>query len=145
MSTTQQMGSARRRAIPGMAASGSLTRPESPAVEQRSIEASQEVPAAGSTPPDEPRSRPPRSPEKPVRGTGRAADYGATQLANFRLPVDVLRRYQSLVRESEERHPRLRKQSLTEVVIALLEEGPETADEIAELIRRKRLAENAED
>jgi hypothetical protein len=29
-------------------------------------------------------------------------------------------------------------------VIALLEEGPQTADEVAELIRRKRLAEHEE-
>jgi predicted transcriptional regulator len=32
----------------------------------------------------------------------------------------------------------------TELVIALLEEGPQTADEVAELIRRKRTAEHAE-
>ena len=37
---------------------------------------------------------------------------------------------------------RLRRPSLTELVIALLEEGPQTADEVAELIRRKRAAEH---
>ena len=37
---------------------------------------------------------------------------------------------------------RLRQPSLTELVIALLEEGPQTADEVAELIRRKRAAEH---
>ena len=39
---------------------------------------------------------------------------------------------------------RLRRPSLTELVIALLEEGPQTADEVAELIRRKRAAEHEE-
>ncbi len=53
-------------------------------------------------------------------------------------------RFRALVREAEDRHPRLRKQSLTELVIALLEEGPQTADEVADLIRRKRLAEDGD-
>jgi hypothetical protein len=39
-------------------------------------------------------------------------------------------------------HPRLRRASLTEVLIALLEEGPRTPDEIADLIWRKRAAEH---
>jgi hypothetical protein len=47
------------------------------------------------------------------------------------------------VREAEDQHPRLRRPSLTELVIALLEEGPETASAVAELIRRKRAAEHA--
>ena len=71
-----------------------------------------------------------------------AADYAATRLANFRIPVDLHDRYRRLVREAELRHPRLRRPSLTEVVIALLEEGPSTPDEVAELIRRKRAAEH---
>jgi hypothetical protein len=74
----------------------------------------------------------------------RSVDYSVTRLVNFRLPVDVHDRFRALVRDAEERHPRLRKASLTELVIALLEEGPQTADEVAELIRRKRIAENEE-
>jgi hypothetical protein len=64
---------------------------------------------------------------------------------NFRIPVDLHDRYRRLVREAEERHPRLRRPSLTELVVALLEEGPTTADEVAETIRRKRAAEHAEE
>ncbi len=71
-------------------------------------------------------------------------DYASTRLVNFRIPVDLHDRVRALVREAEDRHPRLRKQSLTELVIALLEEGPQTADEVADLIRRKRLAEHEE-
>ena len=57
--------------------------------------------------------------------------------------MDLHDRFRGLVREAEARHPRLRRPSLTELVIALLEEGPQTADEVAELIRRKRAAEHA--
>ena len=71
-----------------------------------------------------------------------AADYASTRLVNFRIPVDLHDRFRGLVREAEVRHPRLRRPSLTELVIALLEEGPQTADEVAELIRRKRAAEH---
>ncbi len=70
-----------------------------------------------------------------------AVDYGATRLVNFRLP-HLHDRYKQLVREIELRHPRLRHPSLTELVIALLEEGPVDADHAAELIRRKRAAEH---
>jgi hypothetical protein len=70
-----------------------------------------------------------------------AADYASTRLVNFRIPVDLHDRYRQLVREAEQRHPRLRHPSLTELVIALLEEGPSTADEVAEVIRRKRVDE----
>ena len=73
-----------------------------------------------------------------------AADYASTRLVNFRIPVDLHDRFRGLVREAEVRHPRLRRPSLTELVIALLEEGPQTADEVAELIRRKRAAEHEE-
>jgi len=62
---------------------------------------------------------------------------------NFRIPVDLHDRYKQLVRDAEQRHPRLRRPSLTELIIALLEEGPGTADEAAELIRRRRAAEHA--
>jgi hypothetical protein len=61
---------------------------------------------------------------------------------NFRLPADLHDRFKGLVRDAEQRHPRLRHPSLTELVIALLEEGPADADEVAELIRRKRVAEH---
>ncbi|MGO9751007.1 MAG: hypothetical protein ACLP8S_13295 [Solirubrobacteraceae bacterium] len=61
---------------------------------------------------------------------------------NLRLPVDLHDRFKQLVREAEARHSRLRHPSLTELVIALLEEGPGDADEVAELIRRKRAAEH---
>ena len=71
-----------------------------------------------------------------------AADYASTRLVNFRIPVDLHDRFRGLVREAEINHPRLRRPSLTELVIALLEEGPQTADEVAELIRRQRAAEH---
>jgi hypothetical protein len=73
-----------------------------------------------------------------------AADYATTRLVNFRIPVDLHDRFRQLVREAERAHLRLRHPSLTELIIALLEEGPETADEVAELIRRKRAAEHEE-
>jgi len=71
-----------------------------------------------------------------------AADYASTRLVNFRIPVDLHDRFRGLVREAEIDHPRVRRPSLTELMIALLEEGPQTADEVAELIRRKRAAEH---
>jgi hypothetical protein len=61
---------------------------------------------------------------------------------NFRIPVDLHDRYRQLVHQTELEHPRLRHPSLTEVVIALLEEGPVDAGELAELIRRKRACEH---
>jgi hypothetical protein len=79
-----------------------------------------------------------------VRPRWASEDYSATRLANFRLPVDLHDRFRRLVAEVEQRHPRLRRPSLTEVIIALLEEGPTTPEEVAELIRRKRAAEHAE-
>jgi hypothetical protein len=63
---------------------------------------------------------------------------------NFRIPVDLHDRFRQLVRDTEQDHPRLRHPSLTELVIALLEEGPQTVDEVAELIRRKRASEHEE-
>ncbi|HEX3978947.1 MAG TPA: hypothetical protein VHW96_21940 [Solirubrobacteraceae bacterium] len=86
----------------------------------------------------------PRRPRTVLRGR-RAADYATTRLVNFRIPVDLHDRYRQLVRDSEQRHPRLRHPSLTELVIALLEEGPATVDEVAAVIRRKRAAEHAEE
>lgn len=126
MSATQPMPSPRRRPIPGMA--------------------SQPGPAS-----DEPAEAPPdvrvdvrRDVRAPAAERRPATDYSSTRLVNFRIPADLHDRFRALVREAEDRHPRLRKQSLTELVIALLEEGPQTADEVAELIRRKRLAEHEE-
>lgn len=78
------------------------------------------------------------------RDQHRAADYASTRLVNFRIPVDLHDRFRALIREVEDEHSRLRRPSLTELVIALMEEGPQTPDEVAELIRRKRAAEHAE-
>ena len=83
-----------------------------------------------------------RTAREPVIERRPAADYASTRLVNFRIPVDLHDRFRGLVREAEIDHPRLRRPSLTELVIALLEEGPQTADEVAELIRRRRAAEH---
>jgi hypothetical protein len=131
VSAGQPMGAVRRRGIPGMAIQTGSPEIEPPAGEPE-LELAP-APAPG---------RPRRQVAKAGPGSRRAADYSATRLVNFRLPVDLHDRFRALVREAEARHPRLRKASLTELLIALLEEGPTTADEVAELIRRKRLAEH---
>jgi hypothetical protein len=93
--------------------------------------------------PGEPSERVEARSNRGPRGDRRpAADYASTRLVNFRIPVDLHDRFRGLVREAEVRHPRLRRPSLTELVIALFEEGPQTADEVAELIRRKRAVEH---
>jgi hypothetical protein len=74
-----------------------------------------------------------------------AADYSSTRLANFRLPVDLHDRYRELVHQAQLQHPRLRRLSLTEVLVALMEEGPQTPAEVAELVRRKRAYEHSEE
>jgi hypothetical protein len=76
---------------------------------------------------------------------GRSGDYSATRLVNFRLPVDLHDRYRRLVQEVEREHPRLRRPSLTEVIVALLEEGPDDVDGLAAVIRRKRASEYDEE
>ena len=152
MSEAQPMPSVRRRPIPGMA-----SQPIAPPRRRRRAK-----PITTST---MMRWRPRREASTtaltggndaaPVRSDGRrrtarepvierrpAADYASTRLVNFRIPVDLHDRFRGLVREAEIDHPRLRRPSLTELVIALLEEGPQTADEVAELIRRKRAAEH---
>ena len=149
MSSTEQMPSSRRRPIPGMP-----TRPDPVELPVASAAAGTvndpKIETAAS-----PRQRPdagePRRVKRPTKGSvapsseqRRAVDYASTRLVNFRIPVDLHDRFRALVREAEDRHPRLRKQSLTELVIALLEEGPRTADEAADMIRRKRLAEHEE-
>lgn len=161
MTPQPPMPSARRRPIPGMGTQAPAPGPHAP-----------QQPPAGAR---EPRLSPPRpepelspvpqssaSPSPPAtdaHGVGHevtssaengghrraASDYASTRLVNFRIPVDLHDRYRRLVREAEERHPRLRRPSLTELVVALLEEGPTTADEVAETIRRKRAAEHAEE
>jgi hypothetical protein len=155
MSAPEPMPSVRRRPIPGMT-SQQVTSPPSPppvhapqptdadgsaiappAVEQPAIapdrNSSTESEAAQARQSDQSDERPTRRP---------ATDYSATRLANFRIPVALLDRYRQLVREAEDRDPRLRRPSVTEVVIGLLQEGPQTPDEIAELIRRKRADEH---
>lgn len=135
MSVAKPMGSLRRGPIPGMnntSATGSpaSTRPtEPPEPELASAPTAAEASAAAA---------------QPAAGRWPSADYSATRLANFRLPVDLHDRYRQLVRDVELRHPRLRRPNLTEVIIALLEEGPSTVDEVAELIRRKRAHEHSE-
>lgn len=122
MSTSPEMPSIRRRAIPGLATAPSP--PPPPAV------------------PDADVANEPRQPRLPRTERRPAADYGSTRLVNFRLPIDLHDRYKALVREAEARHPRLRHPSLTELLIGLLEEAPADADGVAELIRRKRAAEH---
>jgi hypothetical protein len=75
----------------------------------------------------------------------RAQDYAATRLVNFRIPVDLHDRFKRILRDVEDEHPRLRKPNLTELLIGLLEEGPQTADGVAAVIRRKRAAEHSEE
>lgn len=155
MTGPQPMPSVRRRAIPGMASQ----RPGAPPPVTDTAPAATEQPsvsdgAAESVASPEPSPSVQESDtrrgregyiaaEEPGRpGRHPAADYASTRLVNFRIPVDLHDRYRWLVREAEGRHPRLRHPSLTELVIALLEEGPATADEVAELIWRKRAAEH---
>jgi hypothetical protein len=157
--TEPEIPSLRRRPIPGMSAN---TRPQTaPAMPETdpgaiavAIAAPTEAPAStepASAPARRRRSRRtgPQDGEsssepanEPLPERRPAADYATTRLVNFRLPADLHDRYKQLVREAEERHARLRHPSLTELIIALLEEGPATADEVAELIRRKRAAEH---
>ncbi len=163
-----QMPSARRRPIPGMtSAPTSVPPPPATALEcvsetdlapvelapaVRAEETSSGSPAPGDaslvdarevTAPD--RRRPPgASSTSSAEATRRrpSRDYASTRLVNFRIPVDLHDRYKRLVREVEQTHLRLRHPSLTEVLIGLLEEGPDTVDRIAALIRRKRASEH---
>ena len=150
MSPAQPMPSVRRRPIPGMASQPIVppSPPPSPAPADDHVE--DDAPAR-----ELEVSMTEANEAAPIRSNGRprvarvteierapAADYTSTRLVNFRIPVDLHDRFRGLVREVEIDHPRLRRPSLTELVIALLEEGPQTADEVAELIRRKRAAEH---
>jgi hypothetical protein len=158
--TGEAMPPARRRPIPGMtAAASALPPPQSPSETESagSERPSAAVQAPGPSGGSRRRARDSASSSAPTNGGARqagptgengsyrrrpAADYATTRLVNFRIPVDLHDRYRQLVREAEQRHPRLRHPSLTELVIALLEEGPATGDEVADLIRRKRAAEH---
>jgi hypothetical protein len=133
------MRPARRRLIPGTEAS------HPPAIHPTT------TPGKQSSRPTAPtRSAARRSPERHPGSEAADRDvsrrpsknYAATRLVNFRLPTDLHDRYKQLVHEVEERFPRLRHPSLTELIIALLEEGPADAAEVAELIRRKRAGEH---
>lgn len=157
MTPAQQMPSL-RRPMPGMAitasappppdlpASSDPTAKDRPATAERQPAADRPTPAA-KNPASRTRRRrgadtaaPRAAGEAPRRYP--AADYATTRLVNFRIPVDLHDRFRQLVQDVEREHPRLRRPSLTELVIGLLEEGPQTADEVAELIRRKRAAEH---
>ena len=163
-----QMPSARRRPIPGMT-SAATAAPASPAKGLHGggatdLAAAVVVPAAkpdlplsdsaareaaSGSGPGLPRSGADRRPARAsstnsvgVASRRPSRDYASTRLVNFRIPVDLHDRYKRLVRDVEQTHLRLRHPSLTEVLIGLLEEGPDTADEIAAVIRRKRAAEH---
>lgn len=127
MSKRQQMPSV-RRPMPGMTGTTPVPPPPKPKDTER--------------PGVSPVNAPPHAEQRQRRP---ATDYSTTRLVNFRIPVDLHDRYRQLVQETEREHPRLRKPSLTELVIAMLEEGPQTIGEVAELIRRKRAAEHEED
>ncbi len=159
MSGAQPMGSVRRR-IPGMtsqraAADAAAVVDAAPLAMPGSALEDAVAPVAPEpmTPASDesaPVKRGPKRAPRTARTTAAATvperrppvDYASTRLVNFRIPVDLHDHYRTLVREAEVSHPRLRRPSLTELVIALLAEGPETADEVAELIRRKRAAEH---
>lgn len=151
MSAPEPMPSVRRRPIPGMTSQPATPTPPDPMPQSTDADASAiSTPAAEEwalAPDDDPETVPDapqlvRSDQAGRRARWPAADYSATRLANFRIPVALLDRYRQLVREAEDRDPRLRRPSFTEVVIGLLQEGPTTPDEVAGLIRRKRAAEH---
>ena len=137
MSTASEMPPARRRPIAGMpAAKPTPTTSDTPSAH-----------GAGFPSPDVPGSRdvvprPALPPSTAPAGAQRSDDYGVTRLVNFRLPVDLHDRCKALVRDVEVLYPRLRHPSVTELLIALLEEGPTDAAAAADLIRRKRAAEH---
>jgi hypothetical protein len=158
VSAPEPMPTVRRRPIPGMTSQPPTAAPSSPPYPETTVtpETTASSPLSGEPEQthepigsdarsgDERRRGPVSPPATPDAASRRrpAADYAATRLANFRIPVDLHDRYRDLVRDAERHHPRLRRASLTEVIIALLEEGPGTADEVAELIWRKRAAEH---
>jgi hypothetical protein len=139
MSAVTPMSGLRRRAMPGMP-----SHPEPPTTTDEARDALVPSPPVPAVPGISAAGGPRRGPGVgDGEGRWRAEDYSATRLANFRLPVDLHDRYRRLVADVERDHPRLRHPSLTEVIIALLEEGPSTPDGVAELLRRKRVDEHA--
>jgi hypothetical protein len=156
MSSSEPMPSARRRRIPGMVSEPATPPAPDPSRADQLVAGAQ---VAGTSVTAPPIPEEPGHVEAPSSGALQgdrrssvggpperrpAADYASTRLVNFRIPVDLHDRFRGLVREADVRHPRLRRPSLTELVIALLEEGPQSGDEVAELIRRKRAAEHEE-
>ena len=148
MSRAAGMPSTRRRPIPGMTPNAADVQP--PVAEPLSASA----PAHRLDPDSAAEPTAARAPvASPTPGLVSEAhaerhqveDYGTTRLVNFRLPVELHDRYKRLVRDVEEQCPKLRHPSLTEVVIALLSEGPSMPEDVAELIRRKRAAEHGAD
>jgi hypothetical protein len=165
-----QMPSARRRPIPGMTSAPAAAPPGSPeappqrageaglAGDELALAARSEEPCGGSPAPRDASAA--TAPKVPAPSSGRrpaahsrastaavarrrpSTDYSSTRLVNFRIPVDLHDRYKRLVREVEQKHLRLRHPSLTELLIGLLEEGPDTADEVATVIGRKRASEH---
>jgi hypothetical protein len=141
MNRNAGMPPARRRPMPGMATDDeSDDSPQLATLSQTPVTGhavssvgSLETPATAQEPPT------------PSPARHQASDYSTTRLVNFRIPVDLHARYKRMVREIEEAYPRLRHPSLTELVIALLEEGPATSDQAASLIRRKRASEHGFD
>ena len=151
MSEAQPMPSVRRRPIPGMASQPIAPPRPAPREADHHVdddalaseaEASTTALTGGNDAAPVRSDGRRRTAQEPVIERRPAADYASTRLVNFRIPVDLHDRFRGPVREAEINHPRLRRPSLTELVIALLEEGPQTADEVAELIRRKRAAEH---
>ncbi len=138
MNGAPQMPPARRRPIAGMPAVTPAPIAHEPDPIHGPVPSSSEVPAGA----DGVASVRPAAAADEVAAGRRSDDYGATRLVNFRLPVDLHDRCKSLVREVEALYPRLRHPSVTELVIALLEEGPTDASAAAELIRRQRAAEH---
>ena len=151
MSGAQPMPSVRRRPIPGMASQPIGPPPLAPTQDNQHVDDAQPAPEAETsttaisevnevTPARSDRRR--RAPVETQIERRPAADYASTRLVNFRIPVDLHDRYKRLVRDVEQTHQRLRHPSLTEVLIGLIEEGPDTPEEIAAVIRRKRASEH---
>jgi hypothetical protein len=167
-----QMPSARRRPIPGMTSPPAAGPPQAP--EGDRLGAGEAGVAPGERVPTRPSKEPsdgfpaphegiaaatsevaatwrrrraaPSSTNSAARVSRRPSrDYASTRLVNFRIPVDLHDRYKRLLREVELTQLRLRHPSLTEVLIGLLEEGPDTAADVAAVIRRKRASEHGQE
>jgi hypothetical protein len=145
MSAPKAMTPLRRGPIPGMTRA---TAPDAtaPTGDARAAETAAQAVAETTPRPGTPAAaNEPRPALERGSARGRSGDYSATRLVNFRLPVDLHDRYRRLVQEVEREHPRLRRPSLTEVIVALLEEGPDDVDGVAAVIRRKRASEYDEE